>query len=227
MNEATSVYSEKDMAAMMAEASLENPVDVSFFIKDANFSRNHRDADAWIWETENHNIAGANENFCAESWTHTFVLSQEVELPNGVYMLNAQAALTDYTNAYDKRDDYPVVFAGDETVKFCEMEEADRATNMAQLSNSFLAGKYFVDPVIVKVTDGKLTIGAKCDATDYWCIFDNFSLTYFADADIDAVRAAYPKNTGATTGINEVNTGVNTGAIYNLNGICTCAPPHP
>lgn len=213
------VYSEKDMAAMMAEASLENPVDVSFFIKDANFSRNHRDAEAWIWETENHNIAGANENFCAESWTHTFVLSQEVELPNGVYMLNAQAALTDYTNAYDKRDDYPVVFAGDETVKFCEMEEADRATSMTQLSNSFLAGKYFVDPVIVKVTDGKLTIGAKCDATDYWCIFDNFSLTYFADADIDAVRAAYPKNTGATTGINEVNTGVNTGAIYNLNGV--------
>lgn len=213
------VISEEKMAAMMAEASLENPVDVSFFIKDANFSRNHRNADAWIWETENHNIAGANENFCAESWTHTFVLSQEVELPNGVYMLNAQAALTDYTNAYDKRDDYPVVFAGDESVKFCEMEEADRATSMTQLSNSFLAGKYFVDPVIVKVTDGKLTIGAKCDATDYWCIFDNFSLTYFADADIDAVRAAYPKNTGATTGINEVNTGVNTGAIYNLNGV--------
>lgn len=213
------VISEEKMAAMMAEASLENPVDVSFFIKDANFSRNHRNADAWIWETENHNIAGANENFCAESWTHTFVLSQEVELPNGVYMLNAQAALTDYTEAYDKRDDYPVVFAGDETVKFCEMEEADRATSMTQLSNSFLAGKYFVDPVIVKVTDGKLTIGAKCDATDYWCIFDNFSLTYFADADIDAVRAAYPKNTGATTGINEVNTGVNTGAIYNLNGV--------
>ena len=213
------VISEEKMAAMMAEASLENPVDVSFFIKDANFSRNHRNADAWIWETENHNIAGANENFCAESWTHTFVLSQEVELPNGVYMLNAQAALTDYTNAYDKRDDYPVVFAGDETVKFCEMEEADRATSMTQLSGSFSAGKYFVDPVIVKVTDGKLTIGAKCDATDYWCIFDNFSLTYFADADIDAVRAAYPKNTGATTGINEVNTGVNTGAIYNLNGV--------
>lgn len=213
------VISEDKMASMMAEASLENPVDVTFYIKDANFSRNHRDVAAWIWETENHNIAGANENFCAESWTHTFVLSQEVELPNGVYMLNAQAALTDYTNAYDKRDDYPVVFAGDETVKFCEMEEADRATSMTQLSNSFLAGKYFVDPLIVKVADGKLTIGAKCDATDYWCIFDNFSLTYFADADIDAVRAAYPKNTGATTGINEVNTGVNTGAIYNLNGV--------
>ena len=213
------ILSEKDMAAMMAEASLENPVDATFYIKDANFSRNHRDADAWVWETENHNISGDNTNFCAESWTHTFVLSQELELPNGVYMLKAQAALTDYTNAYDKRDDYPVVYAGDETVKFCEMEEADRATSMSQLSNSFSAGKYFVDPVIVEVTDGKLTIGAKCDATDYWCIFDNFSLTYFADADIDAVRAAYPKNTGATTGINEVNTGVNTGAIYNLNGV--------
>ena len=213
------VISEEKMAAMMAEASVENPVDVTFFIKDANFSRNSRDADAWVWETENHNIAGDNTNFCAESWTHTFVLSQELELPNGVYMLNAQAALTDYTNAYDQRDDYPVVYAGDETVKFCEMEEADRATSMSQLSNSFSAGKYFVDPVIVEVTDGKLTIGAKCNATDYWCIFDNFSLTYFADADIDAVRAAYPKNTGATTGINEVNTGVNTGAIYNLNGV--------
>ena len=213
------VISEEKMEAMMAEASLENPVDATFFIKDANFSRNHRDADAWVWETENHNIAGDNTNFCAESWTHTFVLSQEVELPNGVYMLNAQAALTDYTGAYDKRDDYPVVFADEETVKFCEMEEADRATSMTQLSNSFSAGKYFVDPVIVEVTDGRLTIGAKCNATDYWCIFDNFSLTYFANADIDAVRAAYPKNTGATTGINEVNTGVNTGAIFNLNGV--------
>lgn len=213
------ITSVEDLVAAMPEASVDNPQDVTFLIKDANFGRNNRDAAAWIWETENHNIAGANENFCAESWTHTFVLSQELELPNGVYMLNAQAALTDYTGAYDKRADYPVVYANNESVQFCEMEEADRATSMSQLSGSFSAGKYFVDPIILEVTDGKMTIGAKCDATDYWCIFDNFSLTYFADADIEAVRAKYPKSAEGTTGINEVNVENANNAIYNLNGV--------
>ena len=213
------ITSVEDLVAAMPEASVDNPQDVTFLIKDANFGRNNRDAAAWIWETENHNIAGANENFCAESWTHTFVLSQELELPNGVYMLNAQAALTDYTGAYDKRADYPVVYANNESVQFCEMEEDDRATSMAKLSGSFSAGKYFVDPIILEVTDGKMTIGAKCDATDYWCIFDNFSLTYFADADIEAVRAKYPKSAEGTTGINEVNVENANNAIYNLNGV--------
>ena len=213
------ITSVEDLVAAMPEASVDNPQDVTFLIKDANFGRNNRDAAAWIWETENHNISGANENFCAESWTHTFVLSQEIELPNGVYMLNAQAALTDYTGAYDKRADYPVVYANNESVQFCEMEEDDRATSMAKLSGSFSAGKYFVDPIILEVTDGKMTIGAKCDATDYWCIFDNFSLTYFADADIEAVRAKYPKSAEGTTGINEVNVENANNAIYNLNGV--------
>ena len=213
------ITSIEDLVAAMPEASVDNPQDVTFLIKDANFGRNNRDAAAWIWETENHNIAGANENFCAESWTHTFVLSQEIELPNGVYMLNAQAALTDYTGAYDKRADYPVVYANNESVQFCEMEEDDRATSMTKLSGSFSAGKYFVDPIILEVTDGKMTIGAKCDATDYWCIFDNFSLTYFADADIEAVRAKYPKSAEGTTGINEVNVENANNAIYNLNGV--------
>ena len=213
------ITSVEDLVAAMPEASVDNPQDVTFLIKDANFGRNNRDAAAWIWETENHNIAGANENFCAESWTHTFVLSQEIELPNGVYMLNAQAALTDYTGAYDKRADYPVVYANNESVQFCEMEEDDRATSMNKLSGSFSAGKYFVDPIILEVTDGKMTIGAKCDATDYWCIFDNFSLTYFADADIEAVRAKYPKSAEGTTGINEVNVENANNAIYNLNGV--------
>ena len=213
------ITSVEDLVAAMPEASVDNPQDVTFLIKDANFGRNNRDAAAWIWETENHNIAGANENFCAESWTHTFVLSQELELPNGVYMLNAQAALTDYTGAYDKRADYPVVYANNESVQFCEMEEDDRATSMAKLSGSFSAGKYFVDPIILEVTDGKMTIGAKCDAVDYWCIFDNFSLTYFADADIEAVRAKYPKSAEGTTGINEVNVENANNAIYNLNGV--------
>ena len=134
-------------------------------------------------------------------------------------MLNAQAALTDYTGAYDKLADYPVVYANNESVQFCEMEEDDRATSMAKLSGSFSAGKYFVDPIILEVTDGKMTIGAKCDATDYWCIFDNFSLTYFADADIEAVRAKYPKSAEGTTGINEVNVENANNAIYNLNGV--------
>lgn len=221
------LISDADMLAALADASLEEPVKATFLIKDPNFCRNHRDVSAWDFQYvgnpsgsncrlgANSDNAG-NYNCCAEAWRASFTLTQELELPNGVYMLTAQGAVTDYDQT---GADFPVFFAGEETSVFAEMDEVDRGTSMYQLTQRFDKGDYTCDPMIVEVDDGTLSIGARCVRDNIWTIWDNFQLTYFGNADIDAVRAAYPKNTGATTGINEVNTGVNTGAIYNLNGV--------
>ena len=177
------VFTESEMQATLNSASVDNPVDATFFIADPNFSRNHRRLGVWSMEADNQNLCGGkDENKCAESWQSAFTLSQTVNVPNGLYVLNAQAALTDYTGAYDGTD-YPVVYANESTSAFCNMEEEDRATSMDKLSEAFTAGKYVVKPVIVFVTDGKLTVGVKGTRTDTWAIWDNFELYYYGDSD--------------------------------------------
>jgi len=152
--------------------------DMTFLIPAANFSRNHYSQKAWTINANNCNISGGtNENRCAESWRSTFTVSQTISVPNGVYTLNAQAALTDYTGAYDGTD-YPVVFGNNVTAPFNNMEQGDQGSNMSQLSNSFAAGKYAVEPLTITVTNGQLNLGVKGTRTDTWCIWDNFSLTY-------------------------------------------------
>ena len=188
-----------ELIAPMAEATVDNPFDATVLVKDANFSRNHRDKSAWVVEASNSNLnGGANGtvgNGCAESWQSAFTVTQTVTVPNGIYGVTAQAALTDYTNAYDGVE-YPVVFANDETTPFNNMEEADRGTNMTQLAQSFTAGKYAVQPLFVKVEDGTLKIGVRGTRTNTWCIWDAFKLTYYgAEGEVEDVKFASLLNT--------------------------------
>ena len=167
----------EEAVATLAAAKKSAPVDATFLLSNPGFNRNTSTA-AWVVEAGNKNLAGgANENMCAESWRSAFTISQSVEVPNGIYTVTAQAALTDYAELYDGAD-YPVVFANDVTAPFNSMDEADRATNMSTLSNSFKEGKYGVGPLEVVVTDGVLTIGVKGTREDTWAIWDNFQLTY-------------------------------------------------
>ena len=176
------IYSEEDMQAQLEAATEQAPVDATYLILDPNFGRNNRNVEAWTMEASNKNMSGGNNlNNCAESWQAAFTMSQTINVPNGKYVLNAQAALTDYTGAYDGAD-YPVVYANENTSVFINMEEEDRATSMSKLSESFTAGKYAVEPIIVFVTDGKLTVGVKGTRTNTWCIWDNFELTYYGEA---------------------------------------------
>ena len=181
------ITSEADaVAALIASfenASEANPVEATMLIKDANFNRNDLRRDAWTMIAGNQNLSGGNNiNNCAESWQSAFTLSQKINLPNGKYAVTAQATLTDYTNAYDGAD-YPVVYANDVTSVFNSMDESDRATNMSTLSQSFTDGKYYVEPLIVAVTDGTLTIGVKGTRTNTWCIWDNFQLFSYGPLD--------------------------------------------
>ena len=174
----------KDEAiAQMSKATSEKPEPATFLIKNPGFNRNYSNA-AWTMQASNQNLCGGtNDNKCAESWRSPFTLSQTMAVPNGKYILTAQAALTDYANAYDGKD-YPVVYGNEVTAPFVNMEEGDRGTSMDKLSNSFAAGKYVVQPDTIYVVNGELTIGVKGTRTDTWCIWDNFTLTFYGPVDI-------------------------------------------
>ena len=184
------ILTKEEAIAKLANATEDNPMSATFLISNPGFNRNISTA-GWTMVAGNKNLSGgADNNRCAESWQSTFTLSQAITVPNGYYKVRAQAALTDYTNAYDGTD-YPVVYAGDDaTVPFNSMDESDRGTNMNTLSNSFTAGKYFTEWTdLVTVTTKSLTIGVKGTRTNTWCIWDNFQLMYYGPLDLSSYKA--------------------------------------
>ena len=99
------IISYDDAVAALALATEDDPIDATFLIQDPNFGRNHRYQSAWTMDASNQNLSGGNNiNNCAESWRSAFTLSQKVSVPTGKYIITAQAALTDYTDAYDGAD---------------------------------------------------------------------------------------------------------------------------
>ena len=168
------LISQADWMAMLQNASASNPVDATFFIKDFNFSRNNQMYQEWTWTfadpgNTNHNNAGDNTNFCVESYHAAFNQAQEIVVPNGTYKLTAQGF---YRN--DGGTTPPVFFANDQEESFPEKTGSDNS--MTDASISFSKGLYKINPITVTVTDRILKIGAKCEDTDFWCIWDNFEL---------------------------------------------------
>ena len=199
------IISEDEMKATLDAATADNGVDATFLILDPNFGRNNRNVGAWTMANEGvaYNLSGGNNiNNCAESYMSTFVLSQELSVPNGKYVLNAQAAVTFHDDRVIKDYDgngYPQITVNDKVSDFNEMMADDRLTSMGKLSEQFTAGLYTVQPIEVIVTDGKLTIGAKSERTDVWSIWDNFELTYYGPASADGVLLQLDFENGEAT----------------------------
>ena len=197
------IFTEEEMNASLSKATQANPVDATFLILDPDFGRNNRyagglsnnkdhikgaDLDAaWDFQASNKDNFGANENFCVESYHSLFALSQTLaNAPKGVYSLTAQGF---YRQDGSDNEHLPVFYANDETKVFPLKTGSENSMNDA--SNSFIAGKYTIDPIFVEVTEeGKLTIGTKLEGnTNLWCIWDNFELTYYGtNANIDELK---------------------------------------
>jgi uncharacterized protein YjdB len=161
--------------------------DATCFIKDFNFSRNNTMYSEWEWtfadpENLNHNNDGENDNLCVESYHAAFNQTQVVSLPNGTYKLTAQGF---YRN--DGGTNPPVFFANDEELAFSEKTGSENS--MAAASRSFSSGLYKSKPIEVTVTDHTLKIGAKCEDTNFWCIWDNFELELVSFSEDQAVKA--------------------------------------
>ncbi len=180
------VISPEERLAALANATEEAPVNATFLIKYANFNRNDlRKGNAWeTWSetadgSTNFNISGGNnENNNAESYHAKFLLSQTIEgLPNGVYEMTAQGF---YRQDGSDNDNLPYFFINNKKATFPQM--AGTENSMTDASVSFTNGLYTIEPVMVYVNDGKITLGAKNDENlNLWCIWDNFQLKYYGD----------------------------------------------
>ena len=179
--------------AAISSATAEEPVDATHFIEDHSFGRNNRYSDRW--EGTGLEKGGENTNLNVQAYMKTFDTYQTIaEVPNGVYKIDAQAAVTFHDNRTIKEYDgngYPVIYANDAESNFNEMISEDQLKSQSKMSTQFSAGLYQVEPVYVKVTDGTLKIGAKSSREDIWAVWDNFVLTYYGpDASIDKIKNA-------------------------------------
>lgn len=158
---------------------------VTYLIKCADFNRNNRYRDAWkttlgepTWA--NPNLGGGEHwNLCAEMYVREFTLSQEItDVPNGYYTMTAQGFYrSDWGSA-----PVPVFYINDAETAFPAKTGSENS--MSDASASFAQGKYTVK-LAVKVTDGKIVLGAKSTKQGYWTIWDNFSLIYMGENDAD------------------------------------------
>ena len=169
----------------LSSASTENPVDVTYMIKDPDFSRNC-ESSVWTMEATNKNLSGGDDkNRCAESYHATFKLSQELNVPNGTYKMRAQAVANSANTG-------AVVYANDQEAAFNVM--ANGETTMTACSNQFSAGNYYTDWINVTVTDHKLTVGVKGGNGSSWCVWDNFELYMTGYTPVTAITATIDKN---------------------------------
>ena len=201
------VLTKEDLIAELKEATQENPMNATFFIQGANFSRNDERNSAWQGEVY---IDGNVVNYCAERWDVTaFDVHQILDnLPNGLYELRAQGfyreggqdntpnvAANNYAAGASVHNAY--LYANDVDVPINSiMSEAKSGTapdagfystslgyvpqNMEGASSFFSEGLY-QNSLFVMVSDGTLRIGIRKDVESIydWACFDNFELYYY------------------------------------------------
>ena len=178
--------------SILNAATVENPADATFLLKDANFNRNDLRWEAWTVSKDcgNKNLGGGcsetNGNGCAESYKSTFTISQIAEgAPKGIYAVTAQGF---YRQEVEGDFALPYFFANDEKANF--LLRTGTENSMTDAGVSFTNGLYTIDPIYVEVAEnGTLTVGTKSETDKLWCIWDNFKLTYYgANATMDEVK---------------------------------------
>ncbi len=149
--------------------------------------------------------------------TRTISMTQVIEnIPNGIYQLSCSGFYRDahrnvegydrYVNGTDGK--YGFFFANDveKELKSIYSEAKDQTgegfgfqmvngkcvpDNLDQVARVFSFGHYKNDPLIVIVTDGKLTIGGRKkdhgSQNGDWVFWDKFRLTYLGSADVNVV----------------------------------------
>ena len=164
----------------MKNATEEAPVDVTCFIKDANFGAYSDIAfQCWTVTASNRNLNGGKlTNPCAETYMNGGgKIYQTISVPNGTYKVKCQGF-------YDPRDggNTPsILYANDETPVGLKKWASSNAS-MDGASDVFTNGEY-ENEIQVVVTTKSLTIGI--EGTDgNWTCFDNFRLSYLGPLDL-------------------------------------------
>ena len=197
-----------EMVADLANGTVANPKDATFLFLDPGFGRNNRNVGSWTVSDDctNQNLSGAspspNNYGCGESYHSKFTISQSATVPNGVYKVSGRAF---YRQDGSDNTHIPYLEANGQKSNFPLMNTGINSMKGAQ--ESFMQGNWTIDPMIVEVTEGSLTIKMVCEQTGLWCILDGFELDYYgpitlADLPLDEVY------------VNSYNTALNAAKAY-------------
>lgn len=164
--------------------------DATFFLSEANISRNLRKSNgqsAWkgtysTWKDGNETkhpsgfaYGGANENQCGETFGKATDSYQTIAVPNGTYKVRVQGFYRADEGSEGASYLYANVGGEDITQALKTLGTEGDANNMSSASALFSEGKYW-NELEVTVTNNCLTVGVKTDATHNWTIWDNFEL---------------------------------------------------
>ncbi len=186
------ILSKDDLLARFSEASATNPVDATFLVTCPNFDRHHANLSAWSDYTTGNNVGYLCNNAAYKFDAATVVQQTLSNVPNGIYLLKAQAfyrhgsngTATGYTE--ETMPMHGVMFAGeDEVLVKSILSSENRAStdiygsygrsfgggyipygannNYAGACIAFDNGLYAGNEVQTTVINGSLTIGFKID----------------------------------------------------------------
>ena len=160
--------SKTDRDKMLADATAENPVDATYYIKEANISRNLRVSygqSGWTNISYGEDKNQDRSNYNAQVWNGSVNVYQTIEnLPNGKYTLKMQG----FTSGTVK------LYAND--VEVDVMSKPDGISSQSAAATAFTNGLY-VNTLNVTVSDRTLKIGLKGDCSNgLWLCYDNFEL---------------------------------------------------
>ena len=194
------LVTKEERLAALSEASAENPINATWLIDGNSFPANYEKNSAWqrTGDAGGFNIGGdwwENPNRVLETWALSQAdVFQEIEVPNGVYELQAAGAFSltpgdrmnaDHLNQYiaGTLPNYGWFYANNEFAQIPSIyseyrteRTPDRATRemgglwvpdgVNQVSRGITDGLYKSDVIKVTVTDGKLRVGAKVFGAD-------------------------------------------------------------
>ena len=178
------LVTEENRIAALSNATEEKPIDATFLIKNAYFAKGNgrivaKDVDLTnspSWKgttlTDLWGYDSGNEDACyaVEQYGKSFDNYQELNVPNGKYFLTAKG--------FYRGDVIPYIYANSEKCNLKQKGDIG-GDNIENGAKAMLGDAYLLDGVNVVVTDGKLRVGVKSDASIDWCVFDDFKLVYY------------------------------------------------
>lgn len=170
-----------DRDKMLAAATVENPVDATYYVRQANPSRNLSAGGYNVNAWSDYQLEGDATNNVGQLYQTAGDVSQTINnIPNGTYTVAVQA-FTSGTATFYANEQKVAVLANSEGIGAA-----------ATAANRF-AAKAFTNTLTVTVTDRTLKIGLKSDDTDKWLVWD----------DVTLYMTSYTANTGVTASIDK------------------------
>lgn len=199
------IVSQEQFAKEMAQATPSNPVNVSHFIKAANFDRiDWNEHGKWTFDYKGNSsrvtdegIHGPdNDAFCNYNRSvrtkknlgnsnNQWDCYQQVSVPAGCYQVSCQGFEKGTENTYLYAWSNPDGSYKEEKVKLQSYDDA-AGSDQTSAAKAFDKGLFINKlPVIEVGSDGVLVVGVKKtekNSTEGWMVFDNFQLLYCGPA---------------------------------------------